>query len=306
MAVSTAPATKPARSSRPSEALPQPVPIGENGLLAELRVILASARKEWIYFVRYPTWAISFLLWPIVFPLGSIFAAWALSGPDGTGLAHFAARTGTTDSAAYMVIGNTIWMWVNMVLWNVGTFLRAEQMRGTLESSWLAPTRRFHILVGSSLAQLASSIVFLVITAVEVRLVFGTRLWQNPLPLLAVLLLSIPCIYGLGIAFASLVLRFKEAWGLVNVVRGIVMIFVGVSHPITVLPEWMQGISKVIPFTYTIEGLRRAALTRAGWGEMADVLWPLALSGVVLAALGWACFQWMERRTFRLGGISHY
>lgn len=287
-------------------ALPSPAPIGQQGLRAELRVILAAVRKEWIHFVRYPTWAISFLLWPIVFPLGSIFAAWALSGPDGSGLAHFAARTGTTDSAAYVVIGNAIWMWVNMVLWNVGTYLRAEQMRGTLEASWLAPTRRFYILLGSSLAQALSSLLFLVVTAIEVRLVFGTRLWQNPLPLMAVLLLSIPCIYGLGIAFASLVMRFKEAGGLVNAVRGIVMIFVGVSHPITVLPQWMQGVSKVIPFTYTIEGLRRATLTRAGWDQMGDVLWPLALSGVILAALGWACFQWMERRSFQQGGISHY
>ena len=228
-------------------------------------MIFASARKEWINFIRYPTWAISFFLWPILFPAGSIFAAWALSGPDGSGLAHFAGRTGTTDIAPYMIIGNVVWMWVNLVLWNVGMFLRYEQMRGTLESSWLAPTRRIHIVLGSSLAQLFTSLIFLVITAVEVRLLFGSTLLQSPLQLAVVVLLSIPSIYGLGIGFASLVLRFKEAGGLVNVVRGIVMIFVGVTHPITVLPEWMQGISKAIPFTHTVEGLRRAALTETSW-----------------------------------------
>src|SRR5690606_34974032 len=87
------------------------------------RTVFATARKEWINVIRYPTWAVSLIVWPILFPVGSIFASWALAGPDGSGLEIFASRTGVSDAVAYLVIGNTVWMWVNLVLWNVGTFL---------------------------------------------------------------------------------------------------------------------------------------------------------------------------------------
>ena len=110
----------------------------------------AVAQKEWLYFVRYPSWMISLLIWPLIFPLAYILSARALSGPDGSGLALFTQRTGITDYLGYIAIGTTIWMWQNVVLWGVGFALRNEQMRGTLETNWLSPTWRFSFLLGPS------------------------------------------------------------------------------------------------------------------------------------------------------------
>ncbi len=66
-------------------------------LLGDLRALGAVAKKEWLYFVRYPSWWISLLIWPVIFPLAYILSARALSGPDGSGLALFTQRTGITD-----------------------------------------------------------------------------------------------------------------------------------------------------------------------------------------------------------------
>ena len=77
-----------------------------------------------------------------------ILTARALSGPDGSGLAVFMKTTGASDFIGYIVIGTTVWMWQNIVLWDVGFSLRNEQMRGTLESNWLSPTWRFSYLLG--------------------------------------------------------------------------------------------------------------------------------------------------------------
>lgn len=300
-----------AQSNAPFKSAPDPVPAStamapRRGLSANLHSIFGAAKKEWTILIRYPTWILSVLVWPILFPAASIFAAWALSGPEGEGLAHFVTRTGTAETVAYLVIGNAVWMWLNMMLWSVGTFLRQEQMRGTLESTWLTPALRIHILIGSSLAQLVVSIIFMLVTGVEVWLFFGTRLLGNPLPLLLVFILTIPSIYGMGIAFASVVMRFKESWALVHLVRGIIMVFVGVTHPIGVLPQWMQTVAKALPFTYTIEGLRRAVLTSTPFNQFGDVFLPLALFALVLPFVGWLCFSWMERYTYRKGGLSHY
>jgi ABC-2 type transport system permease protein len=56
---------------------------------------------------------------------------------------------------------------------------------------------------------------------------------------------SIPSIYGLGFAFASVVIAAREANAFVFLVRGLVMIFCGITYPIAVPPPgWMQGVAQ--------------------------------------------------------------
>jgi ABC-2 type transport system permease protein len=274
---------------------------------SQLRALMAIARKEWIIFRRYPSWVVSFLIWPVLFPFGYIFSARALAGPDGAALATFARLTGTTDYIAYIVIGTTIYMWFNITLWDVGLSLRNEQMRGTLESNWLCPIWRISIMVGSSLTKALVGVTFVLITVLEFWLLFGVQLMRgNVALLLLVLPLLIACIYGLGIAFGSLVLRFKEANALVFLVRGLVAIFCGITFPLAVLPGWMQTLAAWIPFTYAMHAIRAVALSNATLGEIWPDLQRLLLFAVALPLIGYGAFRFTERRARRTGSLGHY
>jgi ABC-2 type transport system permease protein len=223
-----------------TQSLPIPASLGRRTLSSELRALFAVARKEWFYFIRYPTWVVALVIWPIIFPLAYILSARALSGPDGSGLVLFTQATGVQDYLGYIVVGTTIWMWQNMVLWNIGFALRMEQWRGTLESNWLSPTWRFSFLLGNTGSQMVTMFFFLVVSAVEFGLFFGVRLHGNGWLVLLMFLAAIPSIYGLGFVFASLVIAAKEANAFVYLVRGFVMIFCGITYPLSVLPGWMQ------------------------------------------------------------------
>src|SRR5260370_35370166 len=100
----------------------------------------------------------------------------ALSGVDGSGLAVFTKLTGATDFIGYVVIGTTVWMWQNIVLWDVGFALRNEQMRGTLESNWLSPTWSFSYLLGHTGPQIIPMAMLVLITARDLRVIFGFKL----------------------------------------------------------------------------------------------------------------------------------
>ncbi len=274
--------------------------------LAELRAFGAVAKKEYLYVIRYPSWIISLFIWPLIFPMAYIFSARALSGPDGGGLALFAQRTGITDYLGYIAIGTTIWMLQNVVLWGVGFALRNEQLRGTLESSWLSPAGRFSFLLGPSAVHMLQMAIFLVVSALEFALVFGVRLNGNPLVVLLVIAASMPAIYGLGIAFASLVITAKESQNFVFLVRGLVMIFCGITFPIAILPGWMQGFAAWLPQTYMIDAMRRAALANASVADLAPDLVALAGFGAFWLAAGFVIFNWMERRARQTGAIGQY
>ena len=275
-------------------------------LLASLRATWMVTKKEWLYFVRYPTWIINLLIWPLIFPLGYILSARALAGPDGSGLVLFAQRTGVMDYYGYIVIGTMAWMVQNTALWGVGFALRNEQWRGTLESNWLSPAWRFAFLIGPALQHMATMLTFLAVAAIEFRLVFGVQLNGNPLLVILMILLAMPAMYGLAIAFASLVINVKEAHNFVQMVRGLVMIFCGITFPVSLLPGWMQSVARWLPQTYAIDGVRKAALGGASLGQVLPEIIALLGFGAFWLAAGYLVFRWMERRARQTGAIGQY
>jgi len=283
-----------------------PSSLARASLGSSLRALGAIAWREWVIFVRYPSLIVTMIVWPLLLPAGYILSARALAGPNGSGLALFAQAAGTSDYVGYIAIGTIIWMWQNMALWSIGFALRDEQLRGTLESNWLTPAPRLWFLLGSGLMHGLVMITFLVIAGLEFVLFFGMRFNGSPLLAGLLLLAAMPSIYGLGFAFASLVLAAKEAHAFVFLVRGLVMIFCGISYPISVLPGWMQSVAAWLPQTYVIHGLRSAALNGAGLSALWPDLWPLLGFGVFWLAAGYAAFVWMDRRTRRTGSLGQY
>ncbi len=280
--------------------------IRQHGFAAQWRALRAVISREWTIFRRYPSWIIALFIWPVIFPMAYILSSQALAGPNSGGLLIFQQNAGTTDVTGYIVIGTIIWMWQNVVLWNVGFALRQEQMRGTLESNWLSPSWRFSLLLGNSAVQMVTMLIFIGVSLIEFGVFYGVRFNSNPIVVVLMFLASIPSIYGLGFAFASLVIAAKEANAFVFLVRGLVMIFCGITYPIAVLPHWMQGVAALLPQTYIIYGFRQAMLNSADL----QTLWPtfqaLLLFGAFWLTLGYGLFCIMERRARRTGAIGQY
>lgn len=179
-------------------------------------------------------------------------------------------------------------------------------LRGTLESNWLSPSWRFSFLLGNSAVQMLTMLIFISIALVEFGLLYGVRFNGNPALVALMFLAAIPPIYGLGFAFASLVITTKEANAFVFLVRGIVMIFCGITFPIAVLPQWMQGVAAWLPQTYIINGFRQAMLNGADFATLWPTLRVLILFGIFWLTLGYLLFKYMERRARRIGAIGQY
>jgi ABC-2 type transport system permease protein len=276
------------------------------GFFSDLQAFWAVVRREWTIFVRYPSWFIALFIWPVIFPMGYILTARALSGTNGIGLATFQRTTGLDEYVGYIAVGTMIWMWQNIVLWQVGGSLRNEQMRGTLESNWLSPTWRFSYLLGASVPQFVSMLMLMVVATLEYIFLFNVEFEGSLWLTLLVILFAIPSVYGLGFAFASLVITLKETNAFVFLVRGIVMVFCGITYPIAILPEWMQTVSKWLPQTYIIHGVRTAALSTEGFSAVAYDLQMLAIFGIFWVVVGYSLFNRMERRARKTGAIGQY
>ena len=276
------------------------------GFSADVQALWAVVRREWTIFIRYPSWIIALFIWPVIFPMGYILTARALSGVDGSGLTTFQNATGLNEYVGFIAVGTMIWMWQNIVLWAIGYSLRNEQMRGTLESNWLSPTWRFSYLLGSSIPQMVSMFMLMLVSGLEYAFLFKVNFSGSLWLTLLVILAAIPSVYGLGFAFASVVITLKEANAFVFLVRGIVMIFCGITYPLAILPGWMQSVAQWLPQTYIIHAVRTAALSTEGFGAVAFDLKMLVIFGIFWLALGYFLFNIMERRARQTGAIGQY
>ena len=155
--------------------------------------------------------------------------------------------------------------------------------------------------------KLLISLLFLSISLLEFWLIFGVRVAGGDVGLaLLVVLLVMPIIHGIGIAFASLVLRFKEANAMVFLVRGVFMIFCGISFPTAVLPGWMRAVAEALPLTYAMRAVRGALLANATLADLLPDLLALAGFAVALPIGGYALFYLTERRSRRTGDLGQY
>lgn len=111
--------------------------------------------------------------------------------------------------------------------------------------------------------------------------------------------------WALGIFASSLVIRWGHAaealiWGVPFLIQPVSAIF----YPLSVLPKWLQVISRCLPSTYVFEGMRSVLAT----GQMPkEYFWMAFGLNAVYFALASLFFKWMfelARESGRLGRLG--
>lgn len=274
--------------------------------MSRINTIMAVAKKDLTQMTRYPTWIIQLIIWPLIFPLMYILSAVGMSGPGGSGLETFQNISGTKSFMGFIVIGTMAWMWVNTTMWGFGTYLRDEQVRGTLESNWLCPINRFDILLGGGMVSFLQALLIAVISMLEYRFIYKIQFTGNIFSWLLVFIVMTPGVYGLGSLFASLVLWAKETGAAVQLVRGIMMILCGITFPIIIMPQWMQYLAKGLPFTFGISAARTIMLNGGTILSAGIDLSICLLEGLVLMFLGRLAFKGVENKVRNSGSLERF
>lgn len=105
--------------------------------------------------------------------------------------------------------------------------------------------------------------------------------------------MSVLTFTGLGVLSASYLLVFKRGdpvkWALLGV-SGLVS---RVMYPVSVLPRPLplQWIARLVPVTYSLEGMRAAILGHASMAELWPVIRDLLAFAVVLLPVSFAAFS---------------
>lgn len=275
-----------------------------SGLKSDVQALAAIFWKGLKHHIRYPGEFAIFLLLPFIFTFLILGMGTAIGGSNAA--TYFEARTGTTNIIIYEILGSAVWMTSWVVVEDVGTGIRDEQMKGTLEQNFLAPVRRFTLLIGLSLTDIViTSALFLIVVSVAVAIVLPSS-FLSIIPAFAALLLGLIPLFGIGFLFAGFVVRFKEPYIFIQIVNLIFATLTGTYYPVTFLPYWVQLLSGVLPQTYVIADMRRIIIANQTLVDLYGNLFILLALALAYPVIGYAVFRKIERRASVTGEFSKY
>ena len=273
--------------------------------MGELRAALAIARKDLRTWTRYPISAAGQVFVPLyqglipAFLLGATFFV----GGQAVGLEQSA---GTSDLAGFLFLGGIIGGMVAAAFWGMAFSLRNEMDMGTLEPSWLTPTRRETFVLGRAIASLVtfsiSQVVLVIVTYWFFHPRFLPTIWQA-LP--AVLLAGV-AVLGVGYLVTAGVMLFKEANFFVDTTNFLFGQASGVSYPVTVLPTVLRAVALALPTTYAMDLMRHWAVGTTSLLDPLPELGVLALLALLAYPLGRIAFARSDRRMRREGTLGQH
>ncbi len=265
--------------------------------MGDLRAALAVARKDIRSFSRYRIAVAGTVFTPLyqfVIPAFLFGAAFAVNGRQ-PGLS---ATLGTEDLPGFIFLGGLVGGLIAIAFWGIAFSLRSEMDMGTLEPSWLTPTRHETFIIGRALGGM-----FWFVLSQTVLFAFG--IWFLGLRLRPEMLIALPAV-GLAILLAAVVLIIREANFFVDTMQFVVGTMSGTAFPVTLLPGVLQPIAFALPTTYAIDILRSQALGSRPLFDTGLEYLVLVILTVLTYPLGRWAFARAELTMRRRGMLAQY
>ncbi len=245
---------------------------------------------------RYIWWDLAFFLWTVANTLTIVFIA---KGIKATGGQIDVNRATTT-----LLIGAVVWAYLGIIFEFITETVAWERWEGTIEYTFMAPLSRAMHLGGSGLFAVFYGLIRAILLFTVVAAFFSLSLGHaNFAAALFVLAVASVSFFGIGMMTAVLPLISPEKGAQLGfVAQGLLLVVSGVYYPVSVLPDWMQWISKISPATYSLRAIRHSVLDGTGvaWVDV----WPLLVIGAACIPLGLQIFSLGETYAKRHGKLK--
>lgn len=213
---------------------------------------------------------------------------------------------------AYILFGVAPYSYQQVSLTAFAHRFREEQVTGTLEAMLVCPTRTPLVIFGSALFDFIFTSLRVVLY-ILVGLAFAS-FTTRPIALhaagapaaLLIFSLMVATSVGIGIMAAAFVMYFKKGEVLVTLISSASALLGGVFFPTGALPGSIQPFSRLLPISWTTDGVRRALLTGEGVGSLAVHIEVLFLFAVVLLPAGLIVFRMALKGARRDGTLVQF
>jgi len=268
-------------------------------VIREIKASYAFVERNFNLVRRYWGWEMVWLAYSIANALSITFI--------GAGMQEVSGKeVDTSYLVFYLLVGTLVWHYLAVVFEAVSEMIAWERWEGTIEYTFMAPVSRLTHIVGQTIFSLVYGLLHTGIILGMVALFFHIDLSRSNLAGGVMILLAGSLSFiGLGTVASVLPLLFPEKGAqMTNMIQALLLLVSGVYFPISVLPGWMQALSRLSPATYVLEGMRAALLQGASLETLLPISGKLLLIGLIGIPLGLGVFRQAERYAKRTGRLK--
>jgi ABC-2 type transport system permease protein len=183
--------------------------------------------------------------------------------------------------------------------------IREGQLSGTLEPILLAPVRWWRLVPAMSAFTVLQSWLRCAIFLGLGLVVLG--FWRDA-DVVAAVLVFVPAaltFVALGLVTAALVMAYKHGDPVMYGYAAASALLGGTLFPVALLPAWLQAISRLLPMSYALDGMR-ATLAGGGVASVGLEIAVLTAFACLTLPLGLVAFRRALDRARKDGSLVHY
>jgi len=162
-----------------------------------------------------------------------------------------------------------------------------ERDAGVLTKLMVTPTPRSALITGKAFAAGLRSVIQAAVVVV-LSAILGVALTSNPLKLIAtafIVVLGSAFFSCLSMTIAGLALRRDRLMGIGQAITMPLFFSSSALYPVTVMPGWLQAVTKINPLSYEVDALRGLLIgTPANMALDVGVLVAVTIAGISAAA----------------------
>lgn len=264
-------------------------------LATNLRGVGGRAYPRVIGLLREPSWVLFEVLIPFLTTSAFVFVYRALQAPP--------------EYVGFAVLGGAMTaFWLN-VIWMMAAQLYWEKDQGNLDIYFTSPVSLMSVLLGMAIGGFVMTIqrasVVLLAGAIVYDVRFSVEEWGL---LVAVFLLTLAALYGLGMVLASVFLLLgREAWHLTQAMQEPVYFVSGLNFPVGRLG--MLGLLAIafVPLAVGLDAMRQLVFADStahtgtpGPAVEALILVVMTVVSLVAARIALRRLEWLARHEGRL------
>jgi len=259
-----------------------------------LRGVRGRAYPRMIGALREPSWIFFETFLPLLGIAAFIFYYRSMGAPE--------VFTG------FVVLGGAMTAFWLSVLWSMAMQFYWEKETGNLQLLLLAPVSRMSVLAGMALGSVFSTSVRATSTFVLGVVIFGVTVSVASIwGLVAVFLVTLIALYGMGMMFASLYMLYgRGAYNITSLAQEPIYLVSGFYFPVKALGFWVAAAAAIIPITFGLDAMRQLMFSGAsvdpffGWQVELVVLALLAVLFIVLARYSLRYMEELGKKEGRL------
>jgi ABC-2 type transport system permease protein len=200
---------------------------------------------------------------------------------------------------AYFAIGNSVQVCSMAGIYGMTMAVANERWFGTLPALMASPANRAALFGGRFIPFIVNGFLVSAYGFALSWIFLGVRFDAATLGIivLAMVVTAFSC-SAIGAVQGGLSLRLRDGLFGANLLVFLFLLFCGVNIPLSALPEWMQAVSQVLPFTHGLQAVREA-IDGASLAEVGGLIATEALIGLGYAVAAFFLFRWLERSAYR-------